>query len=273
MKLSATVLLLSLVAVFSWANMSAADEYAGTQWAAKDQVSIDQINHQPFHELLQKFVDADGQVNYAAWQADTESRTKLTTYLTNLSRANPNANAGREAKLAYWINAYNALTVEGILRVYPTTSIRNHTPKVLGYNIWKKLWLYSGSGKINLDQIEHQVLRKMSEPRIHFAIVCASIGCPRLMNEAYTADKIEQQLVTNTTDFFSRQQNLQLDVQNKKLKLSAIMDWFGSDFGATTAEQIRKVMPYFPENVKTAVAQGGYTVGHLDYDWNLNAQK
>jgi len=254
-------------------KLSAADEFAGNQWAAKDQVSIDQINHQPFHELLQKFVNTDGQVNYTAWQADAESRTKLTTYLANLSRANPNLNSGREAKLAYWINAYNALTVEGILRVYPTTSIRNHTPKVLGYNVWKNLWLYSGDGKINLEQIEHQVLRKMNEPRIHFAIVCASIGCPRLMNEAYVAEKLEKQLVTNTTDFFSRSQNLQIDGQRKKIRMSAIMNWFGSDFGASASDQIGAVLPYFPADAKTAVARGGFSVDYLDYDWNLNSQK
>jgi len=123
--------------------------------------------------------------------------------------------------LAYWINAYNALTVEGILRVYPTTSIRNHTAKLFGYNIWKKLYLYSGGGKINLDSIEHKVLRKMDEPRIHFAIVCASIGCPRLLNKAYASDRIDNQLTTNAIDFFSRSQNLQFDSRNSVIHMSS----------------------------------------------------
>ena len=165
------------------------------------------------------------------------------------------------------------MTVEGILRVYPTTSIRKHTAKLFGYNIWKKLHLYTGSTKINLDSIEHKVLRQMNEPRIHFAIVCASISCPRLLNEAYTAAKIENQLVTNTTDFFSRSQNLTIDQRSSSLKLSAIMSWFGTDFGDTTAKQIEAVGPYFPEAAKAFVSGGKYSVKYLDYNWQLNAQK
>ena len=151
----------------------------GVQWPSSEQVSMDSINHQPFDKLLKKYVNKDGRVNYKAWHASTADRKVLTDYLAHLSQANENKPAQRNAKLAYWINAYNAVTIEGILRVYPTTSIRKHTSKLPGgYNIWKNLKLVVGDMKINLEDIENKRLRKMSEPRVHFAIVCASIGCP-----------------------------------------------------------------------------------------------
>ena len=160
--------------------------------------------------------------------------------------------ATREAKLAFWINAYNAVTVHGILREYPTTSIRNHTAKLFGYNIWHDLQLYVGGTAYSLDTMEHQILRKMSEPRIHFAIVCASIGCPRLLNEAYTADRINEQLEINSKDFFARAQNFRYDQSKKQFYVSAILDWFGEDFGNSQAEQLRRI--------STMVAQRSGTI-------------
>ena len=111
-------------------------------------------------------------------------------------------------------------------------------------------------------------LRKMNEPRIHFAIVCASIGCPRLLNEAYVAQKLEQQLATNSTDFFSRSRNLQFDQASNQLKLSSIMQWFGSDFGPDSGSQIQAVKKYFPASVQNSIGRGNVSVSHLEYDWN-----
>ena len=137
------------------------------------QVSIDSIDHGLWNQLLQFYVNKDGQVNYKAWKASDKGSKALDTYLATLSSANPKVQANRANKLAYWVNAYNALTVKGILREYPTTSIRNHTSETGGYNLWKNLYLPVGDSHYSLDSIEHQILRKMGEPRVHFAIVCA----------------------------------------------------------------------------------------------------
>ncbi|MFK7770027.1 MAG: DUF547 domain-containing protein [Mariniblastus sp.] len=249
-----------------------ADEKAGKQWPANQRVSFNDIDHSAYNTLLQKHVDTDGMVNYKALHASSEDRQVLTQYLAQLGKADHSQTATKEAKLAYWINAYNALTIEGILRVYPTTSIRNHTAKFIGYNIWKNLKLATGGKEISLNDIEHEVLRKMNEPRIHFAIVCASIGCPRLLNEAYVAHRLEQQLVTNTRDFFSRSQNLRIDVNSKTLYLSSIMSWFGTDFGKTQVDQLKMISPYFPESAKKFSSAGGYRIAFSDYNWNLNTQ-
>lgn len=270
LKLAA--LFVTLTMLTGLATDCSAEELAGKQWPKGQQVSIDKIDHAAFDKLLKKYVDKDGQVDYRAWHQSPQDRKALKTYLETLSSANLDLAAKKTAKLAYWINAYNALTIEGILRVYPTTSIRNHTAKFFGYNIWKNLWLYTGNTKYCLDDIEHKLLRKMDEPRIHFAIVCASIGCPRLLNEAYVSDKLEQQLTDNAKDFFSREQNLQVDAANSKLRLSMIMSWFGSDFGDSTTKQLQTIARWFPDDAKKFVSKGGFSIAYLDYDWNLNTQ-
>ena len=253
-------------------NSALAQGTAGKQWPVAQQVSMDSINHQAFDKLLKKYVDKNGMVNYRAWHASTTDRSSLTTYLEHLGQASLSQPAQRNAQFAYWINAYNAVTIEGILRVYPTKSIRKHT-KPVGYNIWKNLKLHVADKKINLEDIEHKVLRKMNEPRIHFAIVCASIGCPRLLNEAYSAEKMEQQLTVNTKDFFSRSQNLQIDPNSKQIKLSKLLEWYGSDFGGDINTQLTAYKKYWPAESVQAVAPGGFSIGYLSYDWNLNTQR
>ena len=244
----------------------------GKQWPASQQVSIDQIDHSRFDRLLQKYVDADGYVNYKAWKASATDRRELVTYLGELGRASTTKTATRQAKLAFWINAYNALTIEGILQEYPTSSIRNHTAKLWGYNIWKNLPLLVGNGQYSLEQIEHEILRKMGEPRIHFTIVCASVGCPRLLNRAYTTTNLESQLTLNTRDFFSRSQNLRADTARKTLDMSSILSWFATDFGKTRADQLRYLREYLPSNAQSVATHPGVSVSFLDYDWSLNDQ-
>ena len=270
------LLAIGVVAVITFSiaatHSSAQLKSVGKRFPASKLRSINQIDHTPFDEILRKYVNKDGEVNYAGLKATASDRQQLQQYLASLSQANPDLQASKSAKLAYWINAYNAVTLEGILEVYPTSSIRNHTKK-LGYNMWTDLKLIVADFETNLEDIEHKVLRKMNEPRIHFAIVCASTGCPRLLNQAYVADKLEQQLRTNTTDFFARSRNLNFDASKNQLQLSAILDWFGTDFGPDQTAQLRKLFPYFPESVQKIIQKGGYRVSYQDYDWSLNEQK
>jgi len=240
---------------------------------ARSHVPLDRVDHSTWDRLLKKYVDQDGMVNYAAWKASETDRTALKEYLAALGQADPQAKTTKEGKLAFWINAYNALTVYGILEVYPTSSIRNHTAKVVVYNIWKDLLLPVGDKKYSLDAIEHRALRKLGEPRIHFAIVCASIGCPRLRNEAYTPAKLEAQLADNTRDFFARRKNLQVDSANRRVQVSSILDWFGKDFAPTPQKALASLAEYMPDQAsKRLIASEDFSVSYLDYDWNLNEQ-
>lgn len=243
----------------------------GVKVPAAQRVSIDQIDHSIWDGLLQKYVNQKGQVFYSGLHRNAADKQLLDQYIASLSKASLSKRATREARLAYWINAYNAVTLKGILREYPTTSIRNHTSRFLGYNIWKHLKLQVDGQQFSLDAMEHEVLRKMSEPRIHFAIVCASHSCPRLLNRAYIAKDLNQQLDANSRNFFANAENFQFDARKNQIKVSAILDWFGSDFGSDQSQQLRRIAPYLPNDQAKRLARSGRAkVSFLEYDWKLN---
>ena len=244
----------------------------GRNVPAGEQVPVDKIDHSSWNSLLAKYVDANGYVDYTTWKASAADQQSLDAYIQHLSAASFPANATREARLAFWINAYNAVTVKGILREYPTTSIRNHTAKLYGYNIWKDLQLIVGGRPYSLEAIEHEVLRKMGEPRIHFAIVCASIGCPRLLNEAYTADNLDEQLTVNAKAFFADRTKFSADARTGTIQVSPILSWFADDFGSSTAAQMKTIAPYVPAQAQSLTSSGQVRVKYLDYDWGLNDQ-
>jgi len=236
-------------------------------------VSMDQISHATWDALLKRYVDQNGNVAYAQWKKSPQDMQALDAYLASLSTASPRGRASREAQLAFWINAYNAVTLRGILREYPTSSIRNHTAKVLGYNIWDDLLLIVGGNKYSLNQMEHEILRKMGEPRIHFAVVCASRSCPRLLNEAYVPQKLDDQLTTNARVFFANPGNFRYDPARRQFGLSSILKWYGGDFGADQGSQLRAIAPYLPtREAYDAAVKGAGSVSYLEYDWGLNDQ-
>ncbi len=271
MKVTAVsaVLFLSLIGV----GRAGDKVQVGQACKDKDRTTLTAVDHSSFDSLLQKYVDDKGMVAYAKWKASDTDVKALDHYLVSLGCVDLTKAATKEGQLAYWINAYNALTIRGILREYPTTSIRKHTAKVLGYNIWKDLLLVVDNQPMSLDAIEHQVLRKLGEPRIHFAIVCASAGCPPLRNKAYTAEKLGEQLDETAKAFFANPANLKLDPRTRTVQISQILEWFGKDFAATTPEQVAAVRKHFPKPDESAwVAEKGVTVKYLDYDWSLNDQ-
>ncbi|MGE0377615.1 MAG: DUF547 domain-containing protein [Planctomycetaceae bacterium] len=245
----------------------------GAYVVANQRIPLEQIDHAVWDRLLQKYVDGKGFVDYASWKASSADQTALDAYLSHLSSAAVSRSTNRDAKFAFWINAYNAVTVKGILREYPTSSIRNHTAKLFGYNIWKDLQLPVENEQYSLEQIEHEVLRKMGDPRIHFVIVCASIGCPRLLNEAYTADKLDVQLTSNAKAFFADRTKFQYDAARKTIAVSPILEWFAEDFGQDQVAQMRRIAPYLPDAASQKLAQSGTArVSYLDYDWGLNGR-
>ena len=247
------------------------DVFVGQKVAGR--TPLQSIDHSDWDSLLQKYVDQNGQINYTGWHQSSTDRARLQQYLNSLSLGKP-AGSSKAGQLAFWINAYNAITVQGILNVYPTSSIKKHTSKLGGYNIWKGLFLYVDGQKYSPDHIEHQILRKMNEPRIHFAIVCASIGCPRLLNNAYLPNTIDKQLQINAVDFFSRQQNFHYDAANRTIHLSALLNWFEADFGGSKAALLQTIQRWVADaNARQALASGQVSVKYLDYDWNLNDQK
>jgi hypothetical protein len=253
-------------------NSTAADVTVGTSVPASHQVALNRIDHTAWNVLLEKFVDQQGMVQYGEWKQNATDVEMLDQYLQLLSHSN--GQGTKEEKLAFWINAYNAVTIKGILNEYPTSSIRNHTAKVFGFNIWKNLKLIVGGKSFSLDEMEHQVLRKMEEPRIHFAIVCASVGCPRLLNEAYRADRMDEQLTSNAIAFFADPTKFRYDSGSGVFYISPILEWFGEDFGRSQALRLQKISAWLPDDVtKKQAGSGTGEVRFVDYDWGLNDKK
>jgi hypothetical protein len=209
--------------------------------------------HELWNNLLKKYVSENGHVNYKGFKTD---QLELYNYFKVLNVSLPNGTHSKAYTVAYWINAYNAFTIDLILRNYPVKSI-----KYIKSPWQKRLWKL-GEKWYNLDDIEHQILRKMDEPRIHFAIVCASVSCPKLLNEAFTEENLEEQLTKATKDFLN--DNSKNSIAKNKLELSKIFKWFSLDF--TKKGSIIDFLNLYSDlkiSPKT-------NISFKDYNWNLN---
>lgn len=209
--------------------------------------------HSLWSTALKEHVDEAGHVNYTKWKEDT---TLLDDYITSLEENPPAEFWSRNDSLAYFINAYNAVTVKLILDHYPLKSIRKLiTP-------WRFKRFELKREKISLNHIEHQILRKMNEPRIHFAINCASASCPKLFNIAFYAHTMEEQLEEATTLFIN--DPLRNQLSKKEMAISRIFQWFASDFGT------KKERHAFIRKYATQPIDNNAKVRFLNYDWQLN---
>jgi hypothetical protein len=215
-----------------------------------------EFNHNAWNDLLQKYVSEEGLVDYAGLKEDSQ---KLLFYLYDLRENPPTDDWTREEKLAFWINAYNAMTIDLILESYPARKgIKNIR------NPWKQRRWKIGETVYNLDTIEHDILREMNEPRIHFAINCASFSCPPLLNEAFTAEKLEQQLAKVTKAFItdSKRNTITKDV----LEISKIFKWFSKDFTKNGS-----LIDFLNQYSTIKISQDA-DIDYKDYDWSLNEQ-
>lgn len=221
-------------------------------------------SHQQWDNLVKKHVNGSGLVNYKGFQKD---KAELDAYLKTLSSNGPQNNWSANEQKAYWINAYNAFTVSLILQNYPVKSIKDIAGKIYKINTpWDIKFINIGGKKYDLNNIEHGMLRRgFDDPRIHFALVCASISCPRLRNEAYTAAKLDLQLDDAGRDFLNDKSKNIVGVD--KAQLSSYFSWYKGDFtkNGSLADFINKYSQT-KMNAKTRIS-------HLDYNWNLNEQK
>jgi Protein of unknown function, DUF547 len=215
-------------------------------------------DHALFDSVLKNNVK-DGQVNYPGVAADKS----YAAYLEQLAKAP--APTARNDKLVFYMNAYNALAMKGILDGRaPSNTFTRH--------LFFKSAKYALSGEeTNLHTIEHEILRKMDEPRIHFAIVCASSSCPRIRNDAFTSAKLEQQLDENARGFINDPTRNRFDKKEKIAYLSQIFKWFDVDFEKSAGSVQKFVAKYASDpDVAKELAADGYKIKYLDYSWNLN---
>ncbi|MFM1987740.1 MAG: hypothetical protein RJA99_697 [Pseudomonadota bacterium] len=219
------------------------------------------------------------QVAYAGFAAD---RAALKAYLDGLSAVTPSAFEGwsRAERQAFLINAYNAFTVELILTKYPDLK----SIKDLGSLIaspWKPRWIPLLGGRVSLDDIEHAMLRKRGDyddPRVHFAVNCASVGCPALREEAFVAARLDAQSDEQTLRFMSDRTRNRYNAQRGRLELSKIFDWYGDDFraGHRGIASLPAFAARYADQLADARADreriraGAVDIAFIDYDWSLN---
>lgn len=237
---------LSVATLFS--PLSQAESFASDQ------------KHDSFDQMLNAYVK-DGVVNYPKFQKDS----RFDAYLDFIAHAKPRTLATEEEQLAFWINAYNALSIKGILDgKSPKSTFGRY-----GFFIGTK---YEVAGeKISLNTLEKKVIIPYGEPRIHFAIVCASASCPKLTSEAYTAEKLDQQLTDNAIDFLNNTKKNQINLDSKVIKVSKIFDWFDKDFADHSGSVQQYIAQFIQDDaLKTKLSDKAYKVKHLKYDWSLN---
>ena len=247
------------------------------------------FSHDAWDDFVSRYVDRDGRVDYTAAR---NGRGDLDRYLATLAKTSPDSDASAfptEAhRLAYWINAYNAWTIATVLDHYPIDSVRSvRAPSVLffapegtGFFLLQRITL--GGRRTSLYALENRVIRKrFDDPRIHFALNCASIGCPRLPQEAFTGIELEKQLSREARDFVADPRHVVVDTAEREIQISSIFDWYAGDFTGWLKRNVpgqpptleRYVALFAGERLREQLAAcADCQVAFIPYDWGLNAQ-
>jgi hypothetical protein len=249
------------------------------------------FNYDDYMAVLKAYVNDKGMVNYKQLKAN---RAKLDSFVRELSGLGPATYAkwNSRDKIAFWINAYNGLTLKVIIdnypikssffrsRIYPKNSIRQIS------GVWdKKKFRVMGTER-TLEQIEHEILRKQfKEPGIHVSLVCAAMGCPPLRNEPYVGNRLQEQFDDQAHRFLANQKKFQIDRKDAKVSLSPIFKWFAGDFvdkyapkknlGRHDKEEsavLNFIASYLEKEQKDYVLSGEFKIKYLRYDWSLNEQ-
>jgi rSAM/selenodomain-associated transferase 2 len=235
------------------------------------------LDHRLLTQILGERVK-DGKVDYAGLKSDA----RLDRYLLQLAATDPEKLPNDSARLAFWLNAYNAYTLKLIVDRQPVKSITEIgagglvVGSVLKTTAWDIRFAEVGGKRLTLNEIEHEIIRrKFKDARAHFALVCASGSCPVLSTEAYDGDKLDAQLDGQAELFLRDSTRNRFDLATKTAYLSSIFSWYQGDFGPDKIAALRKAASYAAPDVRAAIEAepAAWKVEYLTYDWSLNAQR
>ncbi len=240
------------------------------KWTAHDSSSTQQVDHSGWDAFLVEHVrrDANGvnRIDYAAVSAS--QRQAVADYVAALEAVAVSA-LNRAEQLAYWINLYNALTVKVVLDDYPVDSIREIKSGFFSIGPWSKKRIEVQAEQLSLDDIEHRILRPIwRDPRIHYAVNCAALGCPNLQARAFTADTTERMLEAAALEFVNHERAVAFD-DDGKLVVSSIYEWFKEDFGDSDQGVIEHLSRYASPELARRLADAR-RIDDDHYDWQLN---
>jgi hypothetical protein len=261
-------LVVPLVGFGSIESLLAPGQKLWPRWAVYDPASAARIDHAPWTAFLERYL-VPGAVNRLRYAAVTAAdRQRLDAYVAGLA-ALPISRYRRAEQLAYWINLYNALTVQLVLRYYPIHSIRDIdiSPGLLAFGPWDKDLIAVEGQRLTLNDIEHRILRPIwNDPRLHYVLNCASLGCPNLAPRAFAADDADRLLDQAAREFVNTRA---VEVRDGRLIVSSIYAWFTEDFGGDQAGVLAHLRRYAAPPLAAWLATFD-KIGGDTYDWRLN---
>ena len=267
--MKALIVFYYIYAVFMNASpaLAAGDLDRLAQWNA---AGTEVVDHSAFGQFLSDYVEASGdgvnRVRYA--EVSPEDRQRLDGYIQALAARDP-AQLSRNEAFAYWVNLYNALTLQLILDHYPVKSIREIKPNAFAFGPWKMELITVAGVSLTLDDIEHGLLRAhWRDPRIHYAVNCASISCPNLLIRPFGGREVDSMLDLAARAYVNHPRGAKV-MPNGKLILSSIYKWYAEDFGGDEQAVIDHLLKY-AEPALAAEIRAAQSIDGYEYDWSLN---
>ncbi|WP_350335784.1 DUF547 domain-containing protein [Coralliovum pocilloporae] len=274
-KIGKAVLLAGVVtmtaAFGSGERIFAPDADAWSVWRTSAKSDTRTIDHSRWGDVLKKYVrKGRGGVNLFAYRSVSSSdKAKLDAYIKDMT-ALKISSYNRNVQKAYWINLYNALTIQVVLDNKPVKSIRDIdiSPGLFADGPWGKKLVTIEGRKVSLNDIEHRILRPLwRDARIHYAVNCASIGCPNLQTRPFTGKTVNGQLSKGARDYVNNARGV--SVKNGKVTVSKIYDWFYEDFGKSDKDVLNHILKYANADLKRQLQSIG-KIHDVKYDWSLN---
>ena len=234
------------------------------------EASADTFDHSKFDQILKKYVDHKGKVDYNRISKDL----RFKEYMESLKSVKVEE-LSRNGQLALWLNAYNAVTIDKVIKWKPKKSVR----ETIVPGVWTSTKFFTtrdhvvAGRQLSQDDIENEILRKeVKEPRIHFSIVCASSSCPPLARFAFTKDNVQAKLEEETRKYIYSSRGTRIDYTKNTLYLSKIFDWFSGDFKSKSGSVIGFIKPYL-SNEAMSFLDRDPKISYIHYDWALNAKE
>lgn len=253
--------------LFSWSSF---EPESWEYWENHEATSQEIIDHSEWDDLLGQYVVPDGQgLNRFAYSAFTEmDKERLDAYVKSLEAVEITL-FNRSEQLAYWLNLYNALTIQVVLDHYPVKSIKEiDLAGLLSKGPWKAELIFVEEVEMSLDAVEHEILRPIwRDPRVHYGLNCASIGCPNLHTNAFSGATVDSTLDTLAAAFINHPRGV--TIEDGELIVSSIYSWFAFDFGNSQAGIIEHVSKFADPDLKAQIAEINRISDHR-YNWSLN---
>ena len=265
----AVLLFLFLIPTHALANWTSSAPEAWQAWAAHNPANKQAVDHSTWDRLLRTYIrrDANGLNRFTYARVTAADKAALKGYIQALSQVQITGRS-RAVQKAYWINLYNALTVDLILDNYPVGSIRDIKSGLISIGPWGREVVTVQGVTLTLDDIEHAILRPIwQDARIHYGVNCASVGCPNLHNQAFTARNTEALLDRLASDYINSPRGL--SIRNGRVTVSKIYKWFAYDFGNSEAGVLQHLAQYATPERRAQLQQIG-RIANSQYDWGLN---